>query len=116
MTKLTQRDGKRLYDEDRARMFADPAFAQLYEEEAVKKALWLQLIEARQLAGLSQAQLAERLGVSQAQVARLERQGYDAYTLASLRRYVEALGADFVLEVKVRHVDPETSPPHYPNL
>jgi hypothetical protein len=45
---------------------------------------------------------AERLGVSQAQVARLEKRGYDAYTLSSLRRYVQALGEGFSLEVSVR--------------
>jgi len=42
------------------------------------------------------------LGVSQAQVARLEKRGYDAYTLTSLRQYVEALGNGFRLEVSIR--------------
>jgi hypothetical protein len=37
-----------------------------------------------------------------AQVARLEKHGYDAYTLTTLRRYVEALGEGFSLEVAVR--------------
>ena len=55
---------------------------------------------------------AARLGVSQAQVARIEKRGYDAYTLNSLRRYVQALGGQFSLEVRVRqHGDP-TAPPH----
>ena len=47
-------------------------------------------------------QHAQRLGVSQAQVARMEKRGYDAYTLTSLRRYVKALGEGFELEVSVR--------------
>ena len=50
---------------------------------------------------LHQAELAKRLGVSQAQVARIEKRGYDAYTLNTLRRYVQALGAGFALDVKV---------------
>ncbi len=54
-------------------------------------------------AGLTQAELAARLGVSQAQVARAEKRGYDAYTVNTLRRYVQALGADFTLEIRVRH-------------
>lgn len=98
----TQKDGRLLYEQDRDRMMADPEFRKIYEEEAAKKELWLQLVEARQAAGLTQAELAKRLGVSQAQVARLEKRGYEDYTLNSLRRYVEALGTDFRLEVKVR--------------
>ena len=43
---------------------ADPAYQQVYEEEAAKSELWLQLAQARQAAGLTQKQLAQRLGVS----------------------------------------------------
>jgi len=104
--KYTQKDGRRLFEEDRARMMADPEFRRVYEEEAAKKELWLQLVEARQAAGLTQAEVAKRLGVSQAQVARIEKQGYDAYTLTTLRRYVEALGEGFQLEVAIRRSMP----------
>ena len=65
--------------------------------------LWLQLAEARAKAGLTQDQLAKRLGVTQSQVSKMEKRGYDHYTLQSLRRYIHALGDDFTLEVKVRH-------------
>ncbi len=51
MAKYTQADGERLFEEDRARMMADPALRRLYQEEAAKKELWLQLVEARQSAG-----------------------------------------------------------------
>lgn len=95
--------GEASYERWRQEQLADPAFAQVYQEEAAKSALWLQLAEAREATGLTQVDLAARLGVSQAQVARLEKRGYDAYTLTSLRRYVQALGDDFELEVQVRH-------------
>lgn len=95
-------EGKRRYDAYWTRQMADPEFQRAYEEEAARKELWLQLVEARQAAGLTQAELAKRLGVSQAQVARIEKRGYDAYTLNTLRRYVQALGEGFSLEVKVR--------------
>lgn len=36
-------DGERLFAEDRARMLADPELRAIYEEEAAKKELWLQL-------------------------------------------------------------------------
>ena len=97
----TQADGARLFEEDRARWMADPENRRIYEEEAAKKELWLQLVEARQAAGLTQAELGKRLGVTQAQVARLEKRGYDAYTLTSLRRYVQALGDQFTIEVTI---------------
>lgn len=100
--KQSKTDGQRRYDEYWAKQMADPDFRRVYEEEAAKKELWLQLAEAREAAGLTQTQVAQRLGVSQAQVARLERKGYDAHTLNSLRRYVEALGEGFSLEVRVR--------------
>lgn len=96
------REGAEQYEAWRRELLSTPELRQVYEEEAAKKELWLQLVEARQAAGLTQAELAQRLGVSQAQVARLERRGYDAYTLSSLRRYVDALGAGFHLEVSVR--------------
>jgi len=96
------------YEAWRADLRRDPAYAQVYAEEAAKSELWLQLVEARQEAGLTQKQVAERLGVSQAQVARIEKRGYDAYTLTTLRRYIEALGDNFRLEVQVRHVDKAT--------
>jgi DNA-binding XRE family transcriptional regulator len=102
------REGEEQYQEWRRELTSTPELRRVYEEEAAKKELWLQLVEARQEAGLTQAELAERLGVSQAQVARLEKRGYDAYTLNSLRRYVEALGNGFRLEVSVRPAEPDT--------
>jgi len=64
----------------------------------------MQLVEARQAAGLTQAQLARRFGVSQSQVATVERLGYEAHTLTTLLRYVQALGGNFALEVQIRHI------------
>ena len=89
---------------------ADPEYQRVYTEEAAKKELWLQMVEARTAAGLTQDQMAKKIGVSQAQVARIEKRGYDAYTLTTLRRYVQALGDEFSLEVKVRHITQEKQP------
>jgi DNA-directed RNA polymerase specialized sigma subunit len=101
-------EGAKRYQKWRENQFADPEFRALYEKEAAKSELWLQLVEARQAAGLTQRQVAQRLGVSQSQVARIEKQGYDAYTLNTLRRYVKALGEGYSLEVTIHR--PET--PH----
>ena len=94
-----QQDGRQLYEQDRARLLANPKMKKLYDEEAAKKEIWLQLAEARLAAGLTQEQLAERLGTTQSQVSRMERQGEDI-SIGTLRRYVSALGKDLTLEVK----------------
>jgi len=99
-------EGQRAYEEWRDNFLADPENRRIYEEEAAKKDLWLQLVEARQAAGLTQAEVAKRLGVTQSQVARIEKRGYDAYTLTTLRNYVKALGESFALEVKVVYSQP----------
>lgn len=105
---MTKKEQKEVSPEEAAYLnwrdefLADPERRAIYEEEAAKSELWLQLVEARQAAGLTQKEMAKRLGVSQAQVARLEQEGYDAYTLTSLGRYVAALGDEFKLEVRIR--------------
>jgi len=101
MNEPRQSEGQQRYEAYWDRQMADPAFRAVYEEEAAKKELWLQLVEARQAAGLTQQQMAERLGVTQSQISRIEKRGYDAYTLNTLRRYVSALGEGFSLEVRI---------------
>jgi DNA-binding XRE family transcriptional regulator len=107
-------EGKASYQRWADGLVATEEGRRLYEEEAAKKDLWLQLVEARQAAGLTQAEVAKRLGVTQSQVARIEKRGYDAYTLTTLRNYVKALGESFALEVKVVYsqpVQPQNSDP-----
>jgi DNA-binding XRE family transcriptional regulator len=101
--------GKASYQQWRARLHTDPEYQRIYEEEAAKGELWLQLVEARQTAGLTQEQMAERIGVSQAQVSRIEKEGYDAYTLNTLRRYVKALGEGFTLSVTIQYNSVESA-------
>ena len=94
-------EGEASYRRWRESFFADPENRCLYEEEAAKKELWLQLVDARQAAGLTQGEMAERLGVSKAHVARIEKRGYDSCSLSAVRQYVQALGEGFWLEVRV---------------
>lgn len=103
-------EGAASYSRWKDELKADPEYQRVYTEEAAKKELWLQMVEARTAAGLTQEQMAKKIGVSQAQVARIEKRGYDAYTLTTLRRYVQALGDEFSLEVKVRHITQEKQP------
>ncbi len=102
--------GEASYKKWQQELRENPEYQAIYEEEAAKSDLWLQLVEARQAAGLTQQELAKRLGVSQAQVARIEKRGYEAYALKTLRRYVQALGEGFILEVKVKRHSSKEQP------
>jgi DNA-binding XRE family transcriptional regulator len=101
--------GEQAYRNWRENFLADPENRRVYEEEAAKKELWLQLVEARQTVGLTQKELAGRIGVSQAQVARMEKSGYSSYTLNSLRHYLAALGNDYVLNISVERLKNKAS-------
>ena len=60
------------------------------------------LLKARQEAGLTQAQVAERMGTQAPAVARLERAlatGKHSPSVATLRKYVKACGKRLVLQV-----------------
>ncbi|MDQ6908422.1 MAG: hypothetical protein M3176_16485 [Chloroflexota bacterium] len=54
--------GQTRYHAWRERVRATPGYQAVYTEEAAKSALWLQRVEARQQAGLTQKGLAERAG------------------------------------------------------
>ena len=99
---MSMEKGTNSYMSWKKQLAAHPEYKTIYKEEAEKKELWLQLVEARLAAGLTQVEVAKKLDVSQAQVARFEKEGYDSYTLTSLRRYIQALGKEFSLEVTVQ--------------
>src|SRR5579862_728018 len=61
----------------------------------------LLLTGARKRAGLTQAELAQRLAVSQAAVAQLERPGSNP-RIATLERALRAAGAELVIGVRTR--------------
>ena len=61
-----------------------------------------QLLKARHGAGLTQAQVAERMGTQPPSVARLERSlatGKHSPSLATLRKYAQACGRELVLQI-----------------
>lgn len=69
------------------------------EEEWLLKAdgfIWdivTQLYQLRERRGLSQSELAERVGTKQQAISRLENPGYDRHSLEMLRRVAKALDA-----------------------
>lgn len=66
----------------------------------------LELQRALREAGLSQSELARRLGVKQPSIARLFSPNYDGHSVRSLREIADALG----YRLEIRLVKPEDSP------
>ena len=60
----------------------------------------LQLAALREDSGLSQKELAQRVGTSQQQISRLESPSYEGHSLSMLRRVAEALGATLHVELE----------------
>ena len=76
--------------------------AEVERLEREESALLDALLKARQEAGLTQAEVAERMGTQAPAVARLERAlatGKHSPSVATLRKYVKACGKRLVLEV-----------------
>ncbi len=76
--------------------------AEVERLEREETALLDALLKARQEAGLTQAQVAERMGTQAPAVARLERAlatGRHSPSVATLRKYVKACGKRLVLQV-----------------
>lgn len=86
------------------KMLADPKVKAEYDRlNASDEFILLDLVlAARQASGLTQAQVAERMGTQAPAVARLESSlvsGKHSPTLATLRKYVEACGKKLELRV-----------------
>ena len=70
---------------------ADLSFRQSYDALKPEFAVARQLIAARRRAGLSQAEVARKMGTTQSAIARLE-SGQRLPALSSLQRYAAAIG------------------------
>jgi DNA-binding XRE family transcriptional regulator len=73
------------------RVEQDPSFAVLFEQAKARRARLRALAELRATRGLTQAEVAVRMGTSQSVVARIESGAVDT-KLSTLERYAHALG------------------------
>jgi len=84
-----------------ARMAGDsPELKRLTEEARVNAAVAQLVYDARQKAGLSQAELADRIGSKQAVISRLEDADYDGHSLTMLLRIAAALGKQLAIKFR----------------
>lgn len=84
----------------RAKAFANAEVKAEYDKLSAEYALLDEFLKARAAQGLTQAQVAEKIGTTQSAVARLESgRGKHSPSLATLSKYAEALGCR--LEVRL---------------
>src|SRR5204862_4623024 len=85
------------------RMLKQPAVKAEYDAQAEEFALLDELLRARRRAGLTQSEVAARMGTKTPAVARLESGGGSrrhSPSIATLRRYAQAVGCR--LEIRLR--------------
>jgi ribosome-binding protein aMBF1 (putative translation factor) len=78
----------------------DPEFAREYTTELQRLRLAEQVAKARQAAGLTQGQLAQRMRTSQPAVARMERHDYGGYTIKGLTKFARATGHELRVDLR----------------
>jgi DNA-binding XRE family transcriptional regulator len=69
----------------------DPKREAEYEEVVINAGIARKIYELRTKAGLTQQELAERVGTSKSAICRLEDADYEGHSLSMLRRIAEAL-------------------------
>lgn len=92
MTPMTHRELKR-------ELLKNPEFKKAYDELEPEFQLWRKLIEKRNKGGLTQKELAKRMGTKQSVISRFE-SGRTNPTLDFLYRLAEALGAELKITVR----------------
>lgn len=80
------------FEEIKARLLANPKVKAEYDALAAEFEISTELVKARVRAGLSQAELATRMGTSQSAIARLE-SGQTLPSTKTLLRFARATGS-----------------------
>lgn len=78
----------------------DPALRQRVRSEVINREIASQIHQMRTAAGMTQSELARRIGTTQSVISRLEDADYEGHSLPMLERIAEALS----LELRVSFV------------
>jgi transcriptional regulator with XRE-family HTH domain len=78
----------------------DKGFAERFKKAGEAWDVAVRLASLREKTGLSQKELAKRVGTSQQQISRLESPSYEGHSLSMLRRVADALGAIVRVEIE----------------
>ena len=77
-----------------------PRFKKIYYAELSRLRLAHRIAQLREKRGLTQAELARRVGTTQAGISRLENPNYRNYSLKTLEKVAMALGARLRVELE----------------
>jgi len=88
------------FDRYLAEQLQDVDFAAKFREAGEAWDIALKLASLRKASGLSQKELARRVGTSQQQISRLESPSYEGHSLSMLRRVADVLGANIQVEIQ----------------
>ena len=78
----------------------DPAFSERFQKAGKAWDVAVQLAALRRESGMSQKDLAEKVGTSQQQISRLESPSYEGHSLSMLRKVAEVLGANVQVKIE----------------
>lgn len=81
------------------KLLSDPAVKKEYDRLQPRYALIAQLIDARTKKGISQKELAEKIGTKQSAIARFE-SGDVNPSLEFLQKIASAMGRDLIVQIK----------------
>lgn len=88
------------FDRYLEKQLKDPAFKERFERASEAWDVALKLAALREEAGLSQKELAQKVGTSQQQISRLESPTYEGHSLSMLRRIATVLGATVHVDIQ----------------
>lgn len=95
---------RRTHEEMFSESMKDPAFRKAYKETEQDFAFFDECVEARKRAGMTQGDVAKRMGTSIAAVSRIETAGdrnpRPSPSLSTIQRYAGALGCRLVLKLE----------------
>ena len=76
----------------------DRATVEEHKQRMLAEVRAYRLRELREAAGLTQAEVAARIGVSQRQVSKIERGDLNNSRIGTIRGYLAAVGGDLIIE------------------
>lgn len=97
-----KRSGKTNFDRYLDEQLEDALFRDRFERAGEAWDVAMKLAALRKEAGLSQKELAQKVGTSQQQISRLESPSYEGHSLSMLRRIAAVLGATVHVDIRRR--------------
>ncbi|CAN5492801.1 hypothetical protein BH24DEI1_BH24DEI1_09500 [soil metagenome] len=98
MSKRVKREGQNVMDWLNELVASDPESQKAYEDEMLRLRLASALRKAREEAGMTQAMVADEMGVRQSLISKLERPDHN-HTVETALAYLQAVGANLVVAV-----------------